>query len=71
METSMIKNILATTIIGAVLILSGCGGGGASVQATSTTMGQELQDLDASYKKGIISENEYNSAKQAILDRYR
>ena len=56
-----------------VLGLSGCGGGGAKVEAvtTTTTMGQELQDLEAAYQKGIISEQEYNSGKKRIMDRYK
>ncbi len=56
-----------------VLGLSGCGGGGAKVEAvsTTTTMGQELQDLEAAYQKGIITESEYNSGKKNIMDRYK
>ncbi len=55
-----------------VLSLSACGGGGAKVQSTTTntTMGQELMDLDESYKKGILTEKEYNNAKENIMDRY-
>ena len=34
-------------------------------------MGQELQDLEAAYKKGIITEKEYNSGKKRIMDRYK
>lgn len=53
--------------------LVGCGGGDAKMEATTTTttMGQELMDLDESYKKGIISEKEYERAKEAILERYQ
>jgi hypothetical protein len=53
--------------------LTACGGGGAKVEAvsTTTTMGQELQDLDDAYKKGIITESEYESAKKRIIDRYK
>ena len=45
----------------------GCGGGGAKVKAKQSTLGQELTDLDKAYKKGIITEKEYNKAKQDLL----
>ena len=59
-------------IIAIVLMLAACGGGGAKVQtsSTSTTMGQELMDLNESYKKGILTEKEYNKSKENIMDRY-
>lgn len=64
-----------TKLIPALLLaisLTACGGGGAKVQSstTNTTMGQELLDLNESYKKGILSEKEYNYAKENIMERY-
>ncbi|MCP5429470.1 MAG: hypothetical protein H6962_04325 [Chromatiaceae bacterium] len=41
---------------------------GTTMQASTTTMGQELMDLEQSYKQGIITEKEYNRAKEQILD---
>jgi len=35
----------------------------------STTLGQELIDLEAAYKKGIITEEEYNRLKNIIIDQ--
>jgi len=47
----------------------GCGGGGADIKATNTTVGQELMDLEKVYKDGIITEKEYNNTKAKILKR--
>ena len=35
----------------------------------STTLGQELMDLEAAYKKGIITEEQYNRLKNTIIDQ--
>jgi len=36
----------------------GCGGGGAQIKQQAVTLAQELQDLDAAYKKGLLNEKE-------------
>ena len=53
----------------AVFSLTGCGGGGAKMEARTTTTGQELVDLDKAYKEGLLTEKEYESQKKAILRR--
>ena len=63
-----------------VFSLSSCGclgggskskGGEASVTSTTktTTLGQELQDLDDAHKKGIISDEEYEKKKKELLEK--
>ena len=48
---------------------AGCGGGGeARIEARTTTLGQELQDLKSAYDQGIITENEYKRKKKDLLD---
>lgn len=71
MEFKSLK--LLTVAFVTVFMLTGCGGGGAKVTTTntSTTMGQELLDLDASYKQGLITEKQYNKSKQDIMKRYK
>lgn len=61
---------LIAVLMASSLLLAGCGGGGATVTASSTTMGQELQDLEKSHKDGLINEKEYKRARKAILERY-
>ena len=49
----------------------GRGGGSAKVESTTrtTTLGQELQDLDEAHKQGIISDEEYEKKKKELLKR--
>jgi len=52
--------------------LAGCGGGeGGELKSTirSTTVGQELIDLESAYKKGAITKEEYKSLKEKILEK--
>lgn len=51
--------------------LAGCGGGGPEVKSdvSTTTVGQELMDLQTAYKKGVITKEEYESVREKILER--
>jgi len=48
-------------------VVTGCGVGSARIEARSITIGQELIDLDAAYKQGVITEEEYAKIKSDIL----
>ena len=60
-----------TIIMVAALGVAGCGGGGADVRSEhstyTTTLGQELKDLEDAYKKGIITEKQYETSKEKLL----
>jgi hypothetical protein len=64
--------ILLTAIVAvSPAVLSGCGGGGVTYQsAGDKTLGQELQDLQASYDKGIITKKEYDETKKKLIKKY-
>ncbi len=49
----------------------GCGGGGTEVrtQSYSTTLGQELKDLEEAYQKGIINQKQYEKAKEKLIEQ--
>ena len=68
------KRTTYTILAGLMLVsatLVGCGGGGATFQATSNkTLGEELQDLDASYKNGIITKKQYEDTKKRLIKKY-
>jgi hypothetical protein len=58
-------------LAGNLTLLSGCGGGGATYQAAgNATLGKELQDLQQSYEKGILTNKEYESARKALIKKY-
>ena len=62
--------LLAPALVLSMLVTAGCSGGDTSVQAQTTTMGQELTDLKKAYDAGVITEKEYEKSKKKILKRY-
>ena len=50
-----------------------CSGGkkeaAAEPSTITTTLGQELMDLDKAYKDGIITQKEYDKAKKALIEK--
>ena len=51
--------------------LAACRGGGAEVrsQSYSTTLGQELKDLEDAYQKGIITDKQYKKSKEKLIEQ--
>lgn len=62
------KNLLIVAFMS--VFLMACGGGGATIQSSSITQGQELIDLKKALDSGIITQDEYDDAKEAILEKY-
>ncbi len=67
----LLKIWAVVLMIGMAFGLSGCGGGGAEVrtQSYSTTLGQELRDLEEAYQKGLLTEKQYNKAKEKLIEQ--
>lgn len=55
-------------LIAATLALSGCGSS-QTVEARSTTVGQELQDLEDARNRGLLTEDEYAKKREQIMKR--
>ena len=63
--------VILAALIGFASI-AGCGGGDANVKVqgtTTITTGQELQDLQRALAEGAITQNEFDTIKEALLRR--
>jgi hypothetical protein len=65
-----IGKIAAAGLVASALALglTGCGSSH-KVEARTTTVGQELQDLDEARNKGLLTEDEYNKKRSEIMKR--
>lgn len=50
------------------LVVTGCGSS-AKVEARTTTVGQELQDLEDARNKGLLTEDEYAKKRAQIMKK--
>ena len=55
----MFRNRAVTLLIGMCILISGC--------STTTPMQRKYQDLEALYKSGGLTANEYTVAKEKIM----
>lgn len=68
-KVTVIAVVIFTIVMGGLFV--GCGGGGAQLQQSNVSLGQELTDLQAAREKGIITEKEYEKAKKELLKKYK
>ena len=67
-----LRGVAVVAVLFCGIAIVGCGGGTdvkTETSSYSTTLGQELQDLENAYKKGIITEKEYNNAKKSLIEQ--
>jgi outer membrane murein-binding lipoprotein Lpp len=64
-KTSTLICVLVAAVV-SLLLLPGCVSSH-KVQTQSASVGQQLQDLDKSYKDGLITQKEYEKLKKAII----
>lgn len=48
--------------------LAACGGADVKTKTYSTTLGQELKDLQEAYEKGIINKEQYQETKRRLIE---
>jgi len=60
-----------TAVTLAALLTCGCAGGGATINTSTTTIsiGQQLIDLQNSYKAGAMTQKQYEKARQDLVKR--
>lgn len=60
------SSLICLALVSVAATLGGCGSN-AKVEARTTTVGQELQDLDEARNKGLITESEYQQKRKEIM----
>ena len=64
-KNPMLMRVLTSAVL-ALTLLPGCVSTH-KVEPQSASVGQQLQDLDKSYKDGLITQKEYEKLKKAII----
>lgn len=67
-HTGSRKMILTLSAL-AITSIAGCGNTSQQIEARSTTIGQELEDLEDARNKGLLTEDEYNTKRREIMKR--
>lgn len=69
MKRLVVIVLAAMVMMGIGFSLTGCGSSTKTEikEAPKTTLGQELIDLDEAYNKGVITKDEYEKQKKALL----
>jgi hypothetical protein len=74
MEEGKMKRLAVTLLVAVIMMgmgftLTGCGSTTKTEikESPKTTLGQELIDLEEAYKKGVITKDEYEKQKKALL----
>ena len=68
---TLIRRISVVLMLALPLGVAACGGGGADVRTSTTTVskGQELTDLKKALDSGAITQKEYEKLREEVLDR--
>lgn len=64
-----IARLLSLAILAAAGLALGACSSSSKVEARTTTVGQELQDLDEARDKGLLTEDEYQAKRKEIMKR--
>jgi PBP1b-binding outer membrane lipoprotein LpoB len=75
---SMLKGVFLALFLLVAFALGGCCSTRSETEkvvvptapaTTTTTLGQELQDLEDAYKRGAMTEREYETAKKRLIEQ--
>lgn len=65
MKRTLLAIMISTSF--ALLGMTGCGSS-QNVSTNAVSTGQELEDLQAAYDKGLMTEQEYQKERKRIMD---